>query len=154
MLDENPLFVNAHNHDYQLRANSPCINTGVADISGLFIPDTDLAGGPRVVGGRIDMGCYEFQGNDVNEVVANDNTMFVYPNPLNDNAFCVINLAKKTDVVLKLISLDGKEIYHENCGIFDAGEHHISLDGMMKNIEKENKVYLLNIDNQFVKIIY
>ena len=154
MLDENPMFVNAHNHDYQLRANSPCINTGVADISGLFIPDTDLAGGPRVVGGRIDMGCYEFQGNDVNEVVANDNTMFVYPNPLNDNAFCVINLAKKTDVVLKLISLDGKEIYHENCGIFDAGEHHISLDGMMKNIDKENKVYLLNIDNQFVKIIY
>ena len=154
MLDENPLFVNAHNHDYQLRANSPCINTGVADISGLFIPDTDLAGGPRVFNGRIDMGCYEWNNLNVNELSANENQLVVYPNPLSDNAFCVIKLNKQTDVVMRLISLDGKEVYREDCGTFDAGENHIPLYKMLKNIEKQNKVYLLNIDNQFIKIIY
>lgn len=154
MLDVDPLFADEQNHDYKLLANSPCINTGLADLAGLFIPDTDLAGGMRVVGGRIDMGCYEYGNTGVNDVTVDENTMSVYPNPLNDNAFCVINLTKSSDVVLRLVSLDGKEIYREDCGRFDAGENRISLDGMMKNIGKSNKMYLLIVDNQCVKIIY
>ena len=63
MIDADPLFVNMQSHDYQLNTNSPCINTGLQDITGLFIPATDLAGRMRVVNGRIDMGCYEWQGN-------------------------------------------------------------------------------------------
>ena len=62
MLEINPLFVNEEAHNYQLLENSPCINSGLADITGLFLPDIDLAGRPRVYGGRIDMGCYEWQG--------------------------------------------------------------------------------------------
>ena len=84
----------------------------------------------------------------------NGNTLLVYPNPLNDKAFCVILLSKKSDVVMRLISLDGKEIYRENVGILDVGENRIPLDGMMKSIEKGNKMYLLIVDNQYVKIIY
>lgn len=63
MIDADPLFVNMQSRDYQLNTNSPCINTGLQDITGLFIPATDLAGRMRVVNGRIDMGCYEWQGN-------------------------------------------------------------------------------------------
>lgn len=63
MIKSDPLFVNEKTRDYQLLAGSPCINTGLADISGLYIPGTDLAGRQRVFGGRIDMGCYEWQGN-------------------------------------------------------------------------------------------
>lgn len=154
MIEVDPLFVNEENHDYQLTANSPCINTGVADITGLFVPDTDLAGGPRVFDGRIDMGCYEWNNIGVNEIVNGENRMMVYPNPLNDNAFCVIKLNKKTDIVIRLISIDGKEVYSENCGTFEAGENHISLDGMLKNVEKGNKLYLLVVDNQYIKVVY
>ena len=63
MIEDNPRFVNEKRHDYHIVRNSPCVNTGVADLSGLFIPETDLSGRPRVYGGRIDMGCYEWQGN-------------------------------------------------------------------------------------------
>lgn len=154
MIDVDPLFVNPNVYDYQLLANSPCVNTGVADITGLFIPDSDLAGGPRVYDGRIDMGCYEWNNIGLNEYIIENNNLLVYPNPLNDNAFCQINLNKKTDVVLRLVSLDGKEVYRENCGTLEAGENHISLDGMMRNVEKGNNIYLLIIDNQFVKIVY
>ena len=63
MLKANPQFVNASQRNYRLKSSSPCINTGVADISGLFIPAIDLAGNARIFGGRIDMGCYEWQGN-------------------------------------------------------------------------------------------
>lgn len=154
MIDADPLFVSAASHDYRLTAESPCVDAGMADITGLFIPDTDLDGGPRIYNNRIDMGCYEYYVLDVDEVAAYDNNISVYPNPLNDNAYCVVNLAKKTDVVLKLMTIDGKEIYRENCGIFGAGEHKIPLDGMMKYIEKGNKMYLLVVDNQYVKIVY
>ena len=154
MIKADPLFVDAENNDYHLLANSPCINTGREDLTGLFIPDTDLAGGPRIFNNRIDMGCYEWNDMDVNEHFADENALVVYPNPLNYNAFCVIYLSKKTDVVLRLISIDGKEVYRENCGTFEAGENHIPLDDMLKNLNKENKLYLLNIYNQCVKIIY
>ena len=154
MINADPLFVDAENRDYQLLENSPCVNTGVADVTGLFIPYVDLAGNPRICGGRIDMGCYEFGYAGLDDVTESRNTISVYPNPLNDDAFCVVDLSKKCDVVLRLISLDGKEIYREACGTFDAGQHRIPLDGMMKNLEKANKVYLLNIDNQYIKVIY
>ena len=154
MLEVDPLFVDEHARDYHLLSNSPCVNTGLADLTGLFIPSVDLGGGPRICGGRIDMGCYEYGIDNVNDVTTDANAMCVYPNPLNDNAYCVVNLSKKSDVVLRLISLDGKEIYREECGTFDAGENRIPLDRMMKNLEKGDRMYLLIVDNQYVKIIY
>lgn len=154
MKDINPLFVNEKEHDYQLATGSPCIDSGLDDITGLFIPGTDLAGGPRVFNDKIDIGCYEWNNIGVNENFAEENTLSVYPNPLNDNAFCVVNLNKKSDVVLHLVSLDGREIYRENVGTFEAGEHQISLGRMVNNLKKENKLYLLRIDNQCVKIVY
>lgn len=154
MIDANPLFADKYNHDYRILAGSPCINTGVEDTVGLFIPDTDLAGGPRFFNDRIDMGCYEWNNIGLNEYFADENAVLVYPNPLNDNALCVINLKNRCDVVLRLVSLDGKEVYRENCGTFDVGENQIPLDGMMRNVERSNKMYLLIIENQCVKIVY
>ena len=154
MIDADPLFVDELNFDFHLMENSPCVNAGLADLTGLFIPGEDLGGGPRICGGRIDMGCYEFGYADVNETLADETTLFVYPNPLTDNAFCVVNLDRRKDVTLRLILLDGKEIYREECGTFDAGEHQISLSTMLKNIEQGNNLYLLVIDNQSIKIVY
>jgi len=53
----NPLFEGSG--DFYLTASSPCINTGDNDAPNL--PDTDIDGNPRIVGGTVDMGAYEFQ---------------------------------------------------------------------------------------------
>lgn len=45
--------------DYSLHGASPCINTGTPDTTGLHIGNTDIAGGPRIMGSLIDMGAYE-----------------------------------------------------------------------------------------------
>lgn len=55
-----PLFVNAELHDYRLLPSSPAIDTGVQPPGGLS--QADFAGRPRVVGGTVDVGAHEYQG--------------------------------------------------------------------------------------------
>jgi len=58
-ISADPLFVDLDNGDYHLLEDSPCINTG--DPNYIAEPnETDLDGNPRIIGGRIDMGAYEF----------------------------------------------------------------------------------------------
>jgi hypothetical protein len=57
-----PKFVNATKHNYQLHSGSPAINAG--NNSAPDFPKKDLSGHPRIVGGTIDMGAYEYQGKN------------------------------------------------------------------------------------------
>jgi predicted outer membrane repeat protein len=69
IIDEAPGFVLASSGvgnsfdgssaDWQLSDQSPCINAGLEDVSGLGLPDYDLAGNPRIQQERIDMGALE-----------------------------------------------------------------------------------------------
>ena len=55
----NPMFVNTAQDDYRLQPCSPLINKGTAELSGMNLPETDIASHPRIQLGRIDMGAYE-----------------------------------------------------------------------------------------------
>jgi hypothetical protein len=52
-----PLFVDQAGGNLRLQATSPCVNTGN---NGYAVGITDLDGRPRIVGGTVDMGAYEF----------------------------------------------------------------------------------------------
>ena len=62
-----PLFVDTNGwSNLRLRAGSPCINAGDnASAAG----STDLDGRPRLVGARVDVGAYEFQGPGMSEFI-------------------------------------------------------------------------------------
>ena len=53
-----PLFVDYANGNLRLQPNSPCINAGN---NAYVTTTTDLDGNPRVVGGTVDIGAYEYQ---------------------------------------------------------------------------------------------
>ena len=53
-----PLFVNAPGGDFHLQALSPVINVG--DNNAPALPATDKEGAPRIIGGVVDLGAFEF----------------------------------------------------------------------------------------------
>ena len=53
-----PLFVNAPGGDFHLQAASPVINMG--DNNAPSLPATDKDGAPRIIGGVVDLGAFEF----------------------------------------------------------------------------------------------
>ena len=90
---------------YQLAEDSPCINAGTPDTTGLCLPRLDLAGCQRVWDGRIDMGCFEYgaTGNEDHEITAvNDYGLTNFPNPMvasqNDATIISFNYPTRAEV--------------------------------------------------------
>ena len=100
---------------YRLNNLSPCVNAGIPDTTGLNLPEYDLAGNPRVYGGRIDMGAYENQ-----IVVVSTEEVLIplitrlnnYPNPFNPST--TISFSLTTEITerteLTIYNLKGQKI--------------------------------------------
>jgi parallel beta-helix repeat protein len=122
-IDTIPMFVspsagsgtgyNGVTADWSLQLGSPCINAGKPDTTSLGLPLTDLAGNPRIGGGRIDIGAYEYLlPNSINEVIA-PFLMSIYPNPATNNI--TIEIPQKSEI--EILNINGqiiKTIYNNN----------------------------------------
>ncbi|GAB4041379.1 beta strand repeat-containing protein [Spirosoma gilvum] len=73
----------------QLNACAPAINTGNNSATGLTGITTDLAGNPRILGGKIDMGAYEFQGTPTSITLTNPSTATALVSTTFSQAFSV-----------------------------------------------------------------
>lgn len=98
--------------DWSLVDLSPCINTGTPDTTGLFIPEFDIGGNPRIYGDQIELGCYENQfvlTNIIPEITADDKTS-AYPNPGTN----WLNIEScETGATLELITLNGQVTFRK-----------------------------------------
>jgi len=130
-IDEDPLFVGTGDHPFMLQDLSPCVNAGIPDTTGLNLPEFDLAGNPRVYGGRIDMGAYENQ----NVVGANENLIPLitklnqnYPNPFNPSTTINYSLKENSKVSLIIYNIKGqkvKQLVSNSAGQLSAGQHSV-----------------------------
>ena len=63
-IDVDPLWIGENDHGippYMIHELSPARGAGTLDIPDFEFPEYDLAGNPRIVDGRIDMGAYQWQ---------------------------------------------------------------------------------------------
>ncbi len=147
MLDSDPMFVDIQNRDFQLQAGSPAINSGSFDTDG--IPSKDLSGNPRIVGDRIDIGCYESDITSLKEI--NHRNINIYPNPINHSSICEFLLRKTSDVNVKIYKQNASLIFIKNYGKMQSGMNKIHISDFIKSLKKNN-VYLLNIESEEEKI--
>ena len=110
-INEDPIFVGYGDHPFSLQDESPCVNTGIQDTTGLNLPEFDLAGNPRLYGGRIEMGAYENQNvitslNDSFKI--NNIELSVFPNPIFDKTTIEFTLALSDLSVLLVHDITGK----------------------------------------------
>jgi len=54
-----PKLKNKGTTPFALAAGSPCINTGT-NVNSWMVGAIDMAGNPRIIGGRVEMGAYEY----------------------------------------------------------------------------------------------
>jgi len=112
-LDEDPLFAVTGDYPYALSDDSPCINTGNPDTTGLNVPAFDLAGNQRYRGGRIDMGAYENQNvtTFINPVLpAEVFKLLCSPNPFSDELTITYHLSESAYTRIEIYNSAGKEV--------------------------------------------
>jgi len=105
-----PEFVDTVHDNFQLKIQSHCINSGITDTTGLYIPINDLLDSNRVLYNRIDIGCYEFDSLIYNPTYMNEifeNEFTIYPNPVTDN-FTILCPDNFLNAEIKIYSFDGK----------------------------------------------
>jgi len=109
----NPLFIDEIIGDFNLTNNSPCIDAGTPDTTGLNLPQNDLSGKPRIYNGIIDMGAYEWQGYDVDKP-HNPSTVTGlyqnYPNPFSAFTTIYFNICHGVtdDAEIKIYNIKGQ----------------------------------------------
>lgn len=157
MLEVDPMFIDTVARNFQLQSDSPAINRGTIDTTGLMMPTTDLLGNPRIVDDRVDMGCYESSVTYLKKIQSKNNSLKIFPNPLNDNSICRFENKQTSQASLKVFDYKGSILFVKDLGVISAGTNEISLSELT-NILKKNNVYFLSIETEVetlkAKIVY
>ncbi|MCK4653737.1 MAG: right-handed parallel beta-helix repeat-containing protein [Candidatus Cloacimonetes bacterium] len=139
-IDIDPLFWGTGEYPYFLLDDSPCVNVGTPDTTGLNLPEFDLAGNPRVFGGRIDMGAYENQNvvvgaEDNSELKISNFKLSNYPNPFNPSTtiYFSLNTENTEGTELIIYNIKGQKVKHLVSNQFPAGQHSIIWNGTDNN---------------------
>ena len=120
---------------YYLHETSPCIDTGMSDVSDLNIPAMDLAGNHRIWNGRIDMGAFEYDSEPY--VSIKDPTIPTvpnyhlsnYPNPFNPTTTISYTLHRAGNVMIDIYNIRGQKIKSLLDDFKTSGNHQIVWNG-------------------------
>jgi predicted outer membrane repeat protein len=118
-LDTVPGFVGTGDNPYALDETSPLIDMGTSDTTGFMLPETDLAGNPRIMNNVIDMGAYEYWTVGVKDQYRTNDGFKVWPNPT-EGKFKVQSAKFKVEVQrVELVDIYGKVVFSKD-GQFDS----------------------------------
>ncbi len=141
---------------YCLSNTSPCIDAGTTDFSMLSLPQDfsfpllDLYGNPRIYGGQVDLGAYEWNGTDIDEeilVITDGINLSLYPNPLYANGskgsygFIEFTLPKKAKEppVVEIYNLKGQRV--RSLTISQSYNDLVRKAGLSKDVNTTGEFY-------------
>lgn len=130
--DANPLFAGEGMHPFEILDGSPCINTGTPDPSGLALPVFDLAGKPRIRGGRIDVGAYEWltvAGVEPVEPTRVAAKLRSDPNPFASTATISFQAGRSGSIRLNLFDSRGRRVRELLAAVDGPGRKFMVWDG-------------------------
>lgn len=159
-IDEDPLFADASNFDFSLLSNSPCVDAGKTDTTGLALPSYDFAMRKRISNSRIDIGAFELSGVGLNDYQASNTDVHVSvsPNPLQYQSLCEIDIKQESLVVLKIYSVNGELLWQNETTKFQQGKHTVSLNGFLSKKHASNTVCILVVETEksikSIKLLY
>jgi len=114
-IDSIPGFIDPESGDFSLSWNSPCINMGTPDTTGLYLPSQDLAGNQRIFEGRVDIGAYEYSRPSSIPFITEEAYFIVYPNPSVGIMILECREDQKHDeLIVQICTNRGEIVYVEN----------------------------------------
>jgi hypothetical protein len=152
-IDEDPEFLGIGEYPFALQFDSPCINAGTPDTTGLNLPEYDIAGNPRISGGRIDMGAYEYQETGVtnNQLIETDYNLSNYPNPFNPTTVIEFSVQNDCKIDLTIFNIKGQKVKTITSNEFTKGTHSIiwnGVDEFGKSVSSGIYYYKLNTNGK------
>jgi hypothetical protein len=105
-----PSFSDPEADDYCLWDDSPCIDAGNPDTTGLFLPEQDISGNPRIWNTVVDMGACEWRLlDDIRDIFGKGKLILAcYPNPFGSRVYLTLKLKEETHVVVEITDFTGK----------------------------------------------
>jgi len=132
-MDTIPMWDDESEYPYSLANNSPCIDAGQNHIPGIPLPEFDIAGNPRIVGGKVDMGAYEYQDTTTavrDKIFVKRKTfLHVYPNPFSTSTLISVSLSASCRAEVVVYDLQGLKIKSLTDAKLSKGSYNMVWDG-------------------------
>lgn len=147
-IESNPQFTDWSDNNFKLTQDSPCINTGTPDTTGLLLPAFDLAMHARIIYSVIDMGVYEYDGplgtaHNFDSV----KSLSVYPNPVTAESQIVHKSNSNQPINIRIWDAQGRmrgesEISHSGNGDIRVGFYQL-----FPQLTGANGIFLLEFES-------
>ncbi|MCF7911314.1 MAG: right-handed parallel beta-helix repeat-containing protein [Candidatus Cloacimonetes bacterium] len=142
-----PQFVSIPDSDFQLQEDSPCIDAGIDffEYNDLLLVDLDET---QYSGIAPDMGCYEYDPVETNELIIQNSKLKIqnYPNPFNPSTKINFSLPEKAATELTIYNIKGQLVRVLVNETLPAGNYTRTWNGCDSNNNAlSSGIYLLSL---------
>ena len=144
-MDEAPLFVDPDNDIYHLSSGSPCIDAGAPETSIVILNGFDLDGHPRVSGDCVDMGAFEYDLSNTEEIAQDQQLIRIVGNPVVASSYAEIECESVSELSAKVYSVDGRLLVNKNLGNAQVGTNRIEVGALFPSLSSGNYLLVIQV---------